>query len=103
MITQDLVCQFNQLTFELTALKLENELHLVYRNRYGPSFPESGKKLISSMMNKSPILRPNIKEVLESDFFKEVLDKQWIDEERVFYSTPVKNVIIEQSFDANSE
>ena len=102
MITQELVCQFDQPTFELNALKLD-DLKLAYTKRFGPSFPESGKKLISDMLNKSPELRPSIDEVLESDFFKEVLDQQWIDEENIFYNMPVKNLVIEQSLDTSDD
>ena len=46
----------------------------------GHNLPQSGKNLIRKMLDLNPQSRPTIKQVLESDFFKETIlnDIEWV-------------------------
>ena len=66
------------------AEELEFGLDLPFDTPNGQNFPQSGIDLIYRMLNPDPNLRPTSKDILNCDFFKEVLDPQWLAEETAF-------------------
>lgn len=97
MITENLILNESG-SYENRALSIENNVNLLYKNRFGPEFPQSGKNLILSMLNKDPALRPTAKQVLESDFFKETIlnDTEWVEKEIEFENTVVSQFLEEE-------
>lgn len=85
LITEELVLKGIK-SREARAKKLSESIDLPYNKRYGNQFPETGKKLIFSMLNKNPDQRPTASEVLNSVFFKENVlnNEKWAKDEEIF-------------------
>lgn len=97
MITENLILNGDG-PLESRAKSVEKITNLPYTNRFGPEFPQSGKNLILSMLNKDPALRPTAKQILDSNFFKETIlnDTEWVEKEIEFENTVVSQFLEEE-------
>lgn len=78
---------------------------LLFGGANGNNLPQSGQDLIKKMLDLNPLSRPTLKQVLESDFFKETVlnDEEWVKKEEEFAKKAVENMKVSSAFDVNVE
>lgn len=85
-------------------VQMAKNLNLSYCTKFGSSFPKSGRILISQMMNFDPLNRPTAEDILDSEFFKEVLDENWIKLQKELVKKGVSNdFILENALQTNED
>ncbi|KAK8872135.1 hypothetical protein M9Y10_007896 [Tritrichomonas musculus] len=89
LITGELVLNFS--SYKKVMYDEAKSILFKYNKKFGPQFDESGKDLIKNMMKFYPEQRLTAKEVLESPFFNNVLDHEWIEMQHMIVTQGMKN------------
>lgn len=103
VITQQYIFREKYRSCQELAEELEFGLDLPFNTPNGQIFPQTGKDMIYSMLNPVPNLRPTSKDIINSDFFKEVLDDQWLAEEAAFSKLEMQEETVDDIVKASTD